>query len=577
MFQTRSDLLGLTEISEFHGRPDAWGIVVRTITAGSKRFTHTVTFGHRIAAACDDGTVNVYDSITGVLRLSLSFVEPVRAIRGSPDGSILFCAHQTPSTTAWDMQTGGLIHTFALKQNVEDIIVSLKGRYLACGLSDCSVEVWEVTNKVGGTAIWTNSPATHFCWLEPEEQIATSTKELVHVWDIITRTLLWCFPAPFPVYHMIYSQKHHQLAAIALSAAHDSVITFLNPQTRKPTSQQIRQKFSSFTFSQPSEEFVCGMEARGMQLFNVSTRRWRCVEHPDTIISISSLPNGTIVAHCAGSGIQLLGMEGGYAASKQPTISTLTVHSHLPYQRIAVVPNSRDCIVFLDPATLSQLFKIPNKESRTSINRIYVFSKSLRRDTIVYSFHERGKEYMELWEFKDKRPRWTVEITGPPLISSTSPSGDQLVAFCDLDGLTLICVWDAWTGNLKAELGTDHAHPSDLTFLTEAQFCSFEGPVRGISYKITPPEDPLVLRHSITLDEGGSLVWEPRRYYDVDDTHEWVVRGSDRICWVPPGYIGAVQSSYCWVGNMLFMAGQDGTLRKLTFKQRINPTGHWQG
>lgn len=64
----------------------------------------------RIAAARDDGTVGIYDSITGVLRLSLSPPQSIQMITGSPDGSILFCTHrESPSITLWDMQTGGLV------------------------------------------------------------------------------------------------------------------------------------------------------------------------------------------------------------------------------------------------------------------------------------------------------------------------------------------------------------------------------------------------------------------------------------------------------------------------------------
>ena len=121
---------------------------MRTITASSKRFTSMTTFGHSIAAACDDGTMNIYDSVTGVLRLSLNPLDPVQTIRGSPDSSIVFCTHNTPTITGWDIQTGGLIHTFVLEKTVKDIAVSLTGRYLACRLSNKSVKVWEVAGKI---------------------------------------------------------------------------------------------------------------------------------------------------------------------------------------------------------------------------------------------------------------------------------------------------------------------------------------------------------------------------------------------------------------------------------------------
>ena len=56
---------------------------------------------------------------------------------------------------------------------------------------------------------------------------------------------------------------------------------------------------------------------------------------------------------------------------------------------------------------------------------------------------------------------------------------------------------------------------------------------------------------------------------DLDETQEWVVSGSKKICWIPPGYIGSVQPSYHWIGHSLVMAGQDGVLRKLTFRSPV--------
>ena len=110
-----------TLVAGFHGRLEAWGAAIQTIKASSGRFTLTTTFGSRIAAACDDGTVSIYDSVTGVLRLSLNPGDLVNAMGGSPDGSVLFYAHEWLSITAWDIQTGGLIHTFVPEWKAEDL------------------------------------------------------------------------------------------------------------------------------------------------------------------------------------------------------------------------------------------------------------------------------------------------------------------------------------------------------------------------------------------------------------------------------------------------------------------------
>ena len=563
-----------TRIKDFYGRSDAWGIVVRTISPSSKSFTCATTFGHRIAAACDGGAVDIYDSVTGVLSLSLSPEDRVQEIRGSPDGSILFCAHQVPSITVWDMQTGGLIHTFVLERHVEDIAVSLKGRYLACGSSGGSVEVWEVANAMEGAVVWTSSPVNSFSWLAPEECLAVSTGALVRVWDIVAGTVLHDFTIQYPVHRMVYSRKFDWLAIMA-SPAPRSAMTILNPQTGTSTIPHwIHQRFSCFAFSQTTEELVCGMETHGLQLFNVSTQCWKYIGYPDTITSVSFLPNRTVVAGFAGSGIQLLNLDGGDATFQHPNIPALNVHTFDQGRIVAALLTSSDRIVLLEPGTMSQLFTIPVENTHTiSTDHAAILCASLDHGMAVYYFSEGEKEYMQMWEFHDERPKWTVEIGGLPSIGGISPSGARLVTFYDVNNQTCVCMWDVQNGLLKAQLRVDPIHPLEIIFDSETRFHSYHDTYR-IPYVVAPS---LINRtfnvaswarfgHSIVCCEplpltGGSQ----ERYYHVDGTYEWVVSRSKKICWIPPGYIGSVRSGYCWAGSSLFMAGQDGKLRKFTF------------
>ena len=560
-----------TRITEFYGRPDTWGIVVRTITASSKHFTCTTTFGRRIAAACDDGTVEIYDSITGVLGLSLSPPEPVQTIRGSPDGSILFCAHTTRSTTVWDMQTGGLIQTFFSDRNVEDITVSSEGHHLACRFPGNFVEVWRVVNKIEGPVIWTSSPAIHFCWLATEEHLAISTRALVRVWNIVAGTILWSFPTRSTVYHMTYCEKLDQLAIVASSTS-ETTITFANPRAGKSTSYSTHQKFSCFTFSQTTEDLVCGMKTHGLQLFNVSTQRWRRIEHPHTMTSISSLPNGTVVANTAGTEIRLLNLDGGLTAPQRPIMSSLTVHSMDEGKIITILPTSRDCILLLEATTMKPLLKIPvQKTHPTPTHTPRVFCASLDKRLAFYSFNGRKKRYIRSWGFDDTRPKWTVEVDEPPSIGGISPSGAQLVAYHDVENRTFIRLWDARNGQLKAERSASRVQPLGITFDSETRFLSrFETYVT--SYNVTPPQS--ATHPTIGPYLGSVEIKKPRwESYDVDGTREWVVCGSKRICWIPPGYIGSVRHpSYCWAGHSLVMIGQDGKLRKLAFSQRARCT-----
>ena len=180
-----------TLIKELYGHPETWGATLQTIPGC---FTCMTTFSHWIAVSGPDGVVRIYHTVTGALRLSLGPMNAVKAVRGSPDGSTLFCAHQESSITLWGIQTGGLIRAFALTEGIRRFEVSLKGRYLACGFSSAPVKVLEVKNRVGNVAIRDLSQnTTLFCWLAPEEQLAINVGESVHIWDVVAGGIVRSF------------------------------------------------------------------------------------------------------------------------------------------------------------------------------------------------------------------------------------------------------------------------------------------------------------------------------------------------------------------------------------------------
>ena len=519
------------------------------------------TFGHKIAAACDDGTVDTYDSVTGVLRLSLRLADPSQAIRGSPDGSILFCAHKKPSITVWDMQTGGLIHTIDLEHSAEDIAISLKGRYLACQFSYLSVKVWEVANKMDGVVVWTRSPVTGFCWLDPEERFVVSTRTLVRIWDIVTGTLLHSYTERYPVNHMIYSQKFDRLAIMA-SSAPESTITIIDPHTGATASHPIHQTFSCFTFFQTTEELVFGMEADGLQLFNLSTQRWRKIEYPGVVKSVSSLKNGTTVANSAGSGIQLLSLPGGHTPSQQPTISALTVEALDGGKIIAIFPTSRDYITLLDSTTMLQLLKIPAQNPPpTPAHHTTILCASRMHIAAVYCFKRGNAGFMQLWRFKEEVPRWTVEIDGVPEIGQFSPNAFLFVTIHTVGHLSCFFVWNPKDGRLLRQLeSTPLTHPLDIDFTCDSEFVLYHGKGSSCWYI-----NRRARKISARQNYQPQSVRPRKQQYSIDKACEWVIRGSKRICWIPQGYIGATQPNHCWAGHSLVMAGQDGILRRLDF------------
>ena len=625
MFHSKT-LGGKTKIRRFVGRPDTWGLVVRTITAGNSESSTCVTaFGHRIAIACDDGTVAVCDSVTGVLKLSLSPEDPVQTMRGSPDGSILFCTHQRPSVTSWDLQTGGLIHTFIPGSNVEDIAVSLKGRYLACRLLECVVKIWEVATKRECAAIESGLLDTHLCWLEPEDHLAVAIGPSVRIWDVASSTTIRLFTLQGAVHGMIYPPRLDRLIIVTISRAGDAV-HIIDPLQRVPsTSYEIHRRITCFTFSQTTNQLVCGRKADGLELFDISTQRWRSVHYPDRATLISSLPNGTVIANFTSSGVQVLSLDDGHPPSQRPSISTLTVHAFDEDRIVAVLPTSRDRVVLLDQAKMSELLTIPaHKGNPFPVDRANILCASLANHVAAHYFQDSGKWYLQLWKFGVFDPRWTVETNELPSAGGISPDGTRIVTFHDVyPPRTYVSVRDARHGGIEARIKVKPTLlPYDITFDSAEKFYSHHDTFR-IPFVVSSPEPrdrhrppyrsassddslseqrvpyfsasnddsssesenylssrtriirtsnagssskSVTLSHRIILQRGQPLTGPPqKRCYDVDDTCEWVVSGSKRICWIPPGYLGSVQPRYWWTGHLLVTAGQDGTIRWLAF------------
>ena len=552
-------------VAGFYGCLKAWGAAIQTIKARSGRPTHMTTFASWIAAACDDGSVGIYDSVTGALRLSFNPRALVKTMRGTPDGSTLLCAHQQFSVTAWDIQTGGLIHTFVPEWKVEDIAISSTGRYLACGLSDGSVKIWEVVNKSEVFNFESGSPVAHLCWLEQEEQLVVASEASVRGWDVVARKAVYSLVLKGSIRGVAYSQKLHTLAVVTTSEA-ESIITLVDSRTRTPFTRKTSRQISCFTFSQITKQLVCGTSTPGLELFSVPACRRRRFDHPATITSIAVLPNGTAVANVTGSGIQLLSLDKRHTSPRQPTTSILTVHTFDEGKIIAIVQTNRDCIILLESATMLPLFTIPARSRTISTSLPPILCASLKHRIAFCPFQGGGGTYLEMWRFGSGTPEWAQYIYGTNLVGGISPDASRLVIIQDYH--LNVEVRNTADGGLdgNAMLGlTWPSYPLEIRFESENKFYSYHDRCR--TPFIISPSTSRSNDHSITCGEQQALDERSRRHCDVDGAHEWVVCSSKRICWIPPGYIGSGRCCHAWAGDVLVMAGQDGVIRKLTFRK----------
>ena len=249
---------------------------------------------------------------------------------------------------------------------------------------------------------------------------------------------------------------------------------------------------------------------------------------------------------------------------RQPTPSPLTMYPLDKGRIIAIVPTTNDPVILLETATMSQIFSIPTGKNPSAHT---VFYASLENKVAACWFRGIRMGLLQMWEFSHQRLRWTVSTTGYPSAGSISPAGTRLLTY-EIgrfgDTPTAVTIKDVSNGEDLACMYDDTNAPSplDITFDSEDRF-SFHCDTHREPYVISLASQTGTYITRCAKQRLEGQVQE--RYHRLDDGHEWVFCGLQRICWVPPGYIGSVPTSHCWAGSSLVMVGRDGMLRKLDF------------
>ena len=531
-----------------------------------------------IAAACDDGAVRIYDSVTGVLRLSLRPKLPIGEMMGPADGSLLVCTHTGyPIITLWDIQTGGLVHTFILKGEIKRTAVSLKGRYLACETSENTVNFWETSSRTEYPDPLGKFEGNTPCWMAPEELITVVDRGSVYIRDVIAKgPSVHKFDVLRSAQSVVYSQSFDLLAIISpYILGHSFVIIDIKTGTSS-TLHGGGKRLSFVAFSQPTKQLVCGGEAPGLEMVDISTGCWMHFDFPATVTSASTLSNGAVVANVRGSGIQLLSLHQGHASSPQPAPPPLTIYPLDKGRIISIIPATDDRVILLETATMSQVLSIPTRKGAFAAT-VYtaVLCASLKNKIAVCCTKKGTGCYLQMWEFFHQHPRWTVSMGSFASASSISPACTRLVTFHSGGERGSVNLWDAYEGRLLEHpniRNPDAPRPLDITFDSEDLFY-FHYDTHREPYEILArsPFGDSTVWHSITRREGQPLEGQvSEKRYCLDDGREWVFCGSQRVCWVSPGYIGSTPASHWWAGSSLVMVGQDGMLRKLTL---LEPPG----
>jgi hypothetical protein len=576
----------LSHVTAFSGAPEKWGLLLRTIDVRPRQLVCIATSAQRIIAACED-IVNIYDAVTFVLRQSLHIPETVTKIQSTPDEHTLFFAH-SHSITMWDIQTGGLTHTFTTQSKINDISVSPTGDCIASGSSDGSVTFWDIHTKVEGEGFGNGQPVITICWISPQE-LTVATPKAVYTHNIdIGKTPGYLF-IPGHVWGMVDSpvDRGDLLVGISYSGKRGSrdssflKVTMSNqgcpPYFREPKLLP-RQPLtlSGEELSNPTlagKVIACITPPRGVQSFDTESQD--PTETPpllDAATSVAVSLNRNLVAQTKDS-IQVFSLDVLKVREAHNDVHPSHIYP-LGGKHIVCLLQPNRHLALLESETLQELR--PNNTT-SPLESLPTDQSSAIRALFSSGFvAEFGvSAVMQAWRSGTPLPEWADEDVP---FSGLSPDCTRIVSFCRLP-LWELRVKDTEDGTVLANLllGDDDLKMGeiyDIIFDSKTRFhLKVDGPGRHIRIPYDIVSSPSG-SHSHTIAKAEPVpLSEPRATppYKLDANCEWVVDAKSRkICWVSPGDVRRGNGGHFWAGLSLVMVGGDGVVRKLSFREPDN-------
>jgi len=528
--------------------------------------------------------VDIYDAITFVLQQSLHAPEAVTKIQASPDGTILFFLHSI-SVTMWDVQTGGLVYTFTTNSKINYIAVSIT--HIACGSSDGFVAFWNIHTKEG-KGFWTGQAVITIYWLSPQ-RLAVATQSSLDIRDITFGKIVSKFSIPGHVWGMVYLEDKGEFL---VGSSQQSLVVgqesyFIRCKLPKFEPQDPGVLYQEFKNLQRSpachmkllnptlvdgQQVACTTPANGAQLFSTHSYNW--IDSPPLLGAAMSLAvslNRNIVVQTKNS-IQMFSLD---------VLASRKVHNNTHVSQVYPLGGRHIICVLLQPTGYLTLLELETLQKIRVRDDALLRSSLADRSPPIHQLFFRGlvvefgiQPVIQAWESGTPLPEWAEAAGENAPLGELSPECTRIVIVYGSPRRGLR-VKDAKDGATLANLLlADHdlgpGEVYDLAFDSETRFyLKIDGPGWHVQIPydiVTSPSG--VYSHTITKGEPMFLP-EPREKppYTLDENCEWVLdANSTKICWISPGNARRGNGGHFWAGLSLVMVGDDGVLRKLTFK-----------
>ena len=318
------------------------------------------------------------------------------------------------------------------------------------------------------------------------------------------------------------------------------------------------------------DNIACITPANQVCVFNTRSYNWTIkVPFPGPVSSMAVLLNRNLVVQAEDS-VQIFSVD--ILTSHEAHHGKQSSHIYpLGNNHMVCILQPTRCLTLLELETLQELHP-----DNTSLLKL--FMKNQHQSPFPHALFSCGlvAEFdilvvMQAWQSGAPLPEGTEAANEDILLTGLSPKHTWLIGVCN--SLQLY-IQDIKHGIVIMNQPLDDLEAGkvyDITFDSEIRFnLKIDGPGQHIqiTYDITALPSG-VQSHTITKRELVPLP-EPRALppYMLDPNCEWVLDvESRRICWIPPGNLQRGAGGHFWVGLSLVMVGDDGVVRKLTFKE----------